>query len=256
MTDIVLTLRAALSHATDLSCVVPDQFAELSNSDLGNLPVWSVAAPRTRLRLGDLFAIEGERSSSVHVKGDCRLGEGLGREMRGGRLEVEGNVGSHCGTAMQGGTIRVTGDAGDHLAGALPGASRGVVGGEIVVLGAAGAWVAERMRRGLVYVGGSTGEFAGRGMIAGTLVNGGQPGAGTGEGIKRGSLVALGSIKPPEGFRLACTYRPPHVPLILTRLKTAFGARLTDAQVHGLYRRHSGDLAELGKGEILEWCTA
>src|SRR4030095_15700044 len=95
MTDIVLTLRAALAQATDLSRVVPDRFAELSNSDLGNLPVWSAAVPRTPLRLGDLFAIEGERSSSVHVKGDCRLGEGLGREMRGGRLEVEGNVGSH-----------------------------------------------------------------------------------------------------------------------------------------------------------------
>lgn len=256
MADIVLTLKAALTHPTDLSCVVPDRFADLSNEDVGNLAVWSAAAPRSALRLGDVFSIEGERSSTVRVRGDCRIAEGLGREMRGGRLEIEGNVGPHCGTAMQGGSIRVAGDAGDHLAGALPGASRGVVGGEIVVLGSAGSWVAERMRRGLVYVGGSTGEFAGRGMIAGTLVIGREPGAGTGQGIKRGSLVALGSIHPPDGFRFACTYRPPHVPLILTRLKTAFGARLTDAQVHGLYRRHSGDLAELGKGEILEWCAA
>src|SRR5262245_6172914 len=157
MAEIVLILKTGLTHATDLSCVVPDRFAEFSNADLGNLPVWSAAAPRSPLRLGDLFAIEGERSSLVRVKGDCRLGEGLGREMRGGRLEVEGNAGPHCGTAMQGGTIRVSGDAGDHLAGALPGASRGVVGGEIVVHGSAGAWVAERLRRGLVYVGGSTG---------------------------------------------------------------------------------------------------
>jgi hypothetical protein len=26
-----------------------------------------------------------------------------------------------------------------------------------------------------------------------------------------------------------------------------------DAHLHGLYRRYSGDLAEIGKGEILEW---
>ena len=201
MAEIVLTLKTALTHATDLSCVVPDQFAELSSSDLGNLPVWSAAAPRTRLRLGDLFTIEGERSSSVQVKGDCRLGEGLGRgnarwcarDRRERRLPLRhGDAGRHDPRHRR--RWRSSG-------GALPGASRGVVGGEIVVLGSAGTWVAERMRRGLVYVGGSTGEFAGRGMIAGTLVIGGQPGAGTGEGIKRGSLVALGSIKPPEGFR-------------------------------------------------------
>ncbi len=116
MADIVLTLKAALTHPIDLSCVVPDRFAGLSNEDLGNLPVWSAAAPRSSLRLGDVFSIEGERSSTVRVRGDCRMAEGLGREMRGGQLEIEGNVGSHCGTAMQGGTIRVTGDAGDHLA--------------------------------------------------------------------------------------------------------------------------------------------
>ena len=119
MAEIVLTLKTALTHATDLSCVVPDRFTELSNSDLGNLPVWSAAAPRAPFRLGDLFAIEGERSSTVHVKGDCRLGEGLGREMRGGRLEIEGSVGCHCGTAMQGGTIRITVDDGDDLEGVL-----------------------------------------------------------------------------------------------------------------------------------------
>jgi hypothetical protein len=26
-----------------------------------------------------------------------------------------------------------------------------------------------------------------------------------------------------------------------------------DAHLRGLYRRYSGDLAEIGKGEILEW---
>jgi formylmethanofuran dehydrogenase subunit C len=174
--------------------------------------------------------------------------------MRGGRLEVEGNVGSHCGTAMQGGTIRVTGDAGDHLAGALPGASRGVVGGEIVVLGATGAGVAERMRRGLVYVGGSTGEFAGRGMIAGTLVVGGQPGAGTGQGIKREPGGAR-LHQAPEGSAWPAPTVHRMSPSFLLAPKRLWRT-LSDAQVHGLYRRHSGDLAESGKGEILEWCAA
>ena len=45
-------------------------------------------------------------------------------------------------------------------------------------------------------------------------------------------------------------------PSFLLASKRRLAHAVTDAQVHGLYRRHSGDLAELGKGEILEWCTA
>jgi hypothetical protein len=28
---------------------------------------------------------------------------------------------------------------------------------------------------------------------------------------------------------------------------------VNDAHVHGLFKRYSGDLADIGKGEILEW---
>ena len=87
MADIVLTLKAALTHPIDLSCVVPDRFAGLSNEDVGNLPVWSAAAPRSSLRLGDVFSIEGERSS--HGEGAGRLpagrGDGKGNARRAAR---------------------------------------------------------------------------------------------------------------------------------------------------------------------------
>jgi hypothetical protein len=78
---------------------------------------------------------------------------------------------------------------------------------------------------------------------------------------KRGSLVLLAAREAetsgsnPYGptYPYACTYRPPHLPLILSRLRAAHGAAVTDAQITGLYRRYNGDLTEVGKGEILVW---
>lgn len=254
--EIVLELRSALTHALDLSCIVPDQLAELSNVEIGNLQVWSAASPRRPLSLGEVFRINGERSTTVRLRGDCRLAEEMGREMKGGRLYVEGSAGSSCGLGMQGGLIRVMGDAGSNLGGALPGAARGMTGGEIIVFGSVGPEVGARMRRGMIYVGGGAGERAGRGMIAGTLVVGGKVGPLPGAGSKRGSLVALSELPKPDGYWYACTYRPPHVPLILTRLRDQHGAPLTAPQISGEYRRYSGDLGELGKGEILSWTAA
>jgi formylmethanofuran dehydrogenase subunit C len=253
MSDIVLTLKSPLTGPTDLSCVRPDRMAELDGSAIGALPVWSAAWPRRSVTLGDLFRIEGSRTATVTVRGDCRLADGIGRAMTAGRLTIEGDTGRDAGAEMHGGSLMVTGSAGANLGGAVPGASRGMTGGEIVVMGSVGAEVGFRMRRGLIFVGGRAGERPGRSMIAGTLVIAGTAGQNPGLWSKRGSLVALGEIVLSEGYAYACTYRPPHLPIILTRLRAAYGAALTDAQIGGMYRRYSGDLTELGKGEILAW---
>ena len=61
------------------------------------------------------------------------------------------------------------------------------------------------------------------------------------------------SIERPATFRYACTYRPPHVGLLLRYLRGRAGVPVADRYVAGKYERYSGDLAELGKGEILQW---
>src|SRR2546421_10212239 len=81
----------------------------------------------------------------------------------------------------------------------------------------------------------------------------GRAAAGAGRFLKRGSIVALGAIDRPATFRYACTYRPPHLPLLLRYLRTRYGLAIGDLQISGRYERYSGDLAELGKGEILQW---
>ena len=40
---------------------------------------------------------------------------------------------------------------------------------------------------------------------------------------------------------------------MLTRLRSRYRLPIKRAHLTGLYRRYSGYMAELGKGEILEW---
>ncbi len=70
---------------------------------------------------------------------------------------------------------------------------------------------------------------------------------------KRGSLVALGGIDLPPTYAYACTYQPVHLKLLLTRLRDTYDLPVRPKHLNGFYRRYSGDLAELGKGEILTW---
>ncbi len=65
--------------------------------------------------------------------------------------------------------------------------------------------------------------------------------------------ASLTPIDRPGTFRYACTYRPPHVGLLLRYLRGRAGVPVADRYVTGKYERYSGDLAELGKGEILQW---
>ena len=94
----------------------------------------------------------------------------------------------------------------------------------------------------------------GRGMIAGTVVVFGAVGAGAGLWSKRGSIVALGAVTPPATYRYACTYQPiASAPDAQPARSAGTACRSSGRHLTGFYRRYSGDLAELGKGEILAW---
>ena len=174
-------------------------------------------------------------------------GAALGQDMQAGEIVVDGDCGDFAGSGMHGGLIRVLGDAGHFLAGALHDARLGMAGGTLVVLGSAGDRAGHRMRRGLVLVGEACGAACGAGMLAGTLVTphcAGMPGLG----LRRGSLVLL---QAPE---LPITYNDSGM-VDLTWLRLL--ARTCAAQIpdllppHAQARRHCGDLACGGQGEIL-----
>jgi formylmethanofuran dehydrogenase subunit C len=232
------------------ACIAGDRFASLAAPEIAALPVVHGGRPA---RLGDFFHVTGGRSAVVRLEGDLERVEGIGTGMTGGEIAIEGNVGRDLGVQMAGGRIDVWGNAGDNAGGARPGAARGMTGGEIVIRRAAGADVGARMRRGLVVVAGDAGRGAGIGMIAGTVALLGQAGPGAGRFVKRGSLVTLGAIGRPGTFRYACTYRPPHVALLFRYLRARYGLEIADRYITGRYERYTGDMAEVGKGEILQW---
>jgi formylmethanofuran dehydrogenase subunit C len=265
---ITLTLRAPLDRALNGDVITADRFAVLGASEISALSLWD---GRTKIALGDVFSVSGERAQTVVLEGDLTKLNGVGTMMTAGALEIHGSVGKATGARMQGGTITVqgsagddggsamsggslviTGDAGDRAGGALQGASKGMTGGHIIVKGTAGREAGARMRRGTLCCAGA-GPGAGLGMIAGNIIVAGPIGEGVGAGNKRGSIVALGGVRVPPTYAYACTYHPPHLSLMLGFLRERFALAVDDAHLHGLYRRYSGDLAEIGKGEILEW---
>jgi formylmethanofuran dehydrogenase subunit C len=251
MSDAVtLVLSQAPDHTLGANCIVPDRFAALNAREIASLPVTHGGRAA---RLGDFFKVSGERSASVRLEGKLEKAEGIGAGMAGGELIIDGSVGRDLGLAMAGGRIDVRGGAGDNVGGARPGAAKGMSGGEIIVRGSVGDDAGARMRRGLLAVMGDAGRGSGRGMIAGTVVLFGKVGPGAGRFLKRGSIVSLGKLERPATFRYACTYRPPHVALLLRHLRAHAGVPVNDRHLAGRYERYSGDFAELGKGEILQW---
>lgn len=247
---VVLSLTQPPDFTLLADAIVPDRFATLTARDIASLPALHGGRPA---RLGDFFQVKGERSASVRIEGGLDNVEGIGTGMSGGDLVIEGSAGRDLGVAMAGGRIDVHGGAGDNVGGAPPGAAKGMTGGEIIVRGAVGDDAGARMRRGLLVVLGDAGRGSGRGMIAGTLLLFTKAGPGTGRFLKRGSIVAFGKVERPATFRYACTYRPPHVAVLLRYLRSLADVPVPDRYVTGRYERYSGDLAELGRGEILQW---
>jgi formylmethanofuran dehydrogenase subunit C len=178
-----------------------------------------------------------------------RMGAGLGE----GEVVVEGSVGREAGLALAGGSLDIKGNAGPRAGAAPVGYKRGMTGGELIVRGSAGPEAGAAMRRGLLIITKTAGERTGLGMIAGTVVVFGTAGRETGLWSKRGSIVALGQITPPPTYLYACIYQPIILRLLLTRLSARYGLSVQRKHLTGSYRRYSGDMAELGKGEILEW---
>jgi len=268
--ELVLTLRAPLAAAVDFSALRLHAWADLAPAAVARVEVRVAGAGL--VALGDLFDVRGSKGGRTRFAGDFSrveaLGAGLergevviegsvGREvgarMRGGRISVTGNAGWGAGLEMSGGVLDVTGNAGPRAGGASLGAKRGMTGGEVIVRGSAGPEAGAGMRRGLVAVGGDVAEGAGRATLAGTVVVFGTTGPNPGQWSKRGSVLALGPVSPPATYRYACTYRPEYVGILLRHLASRRGLPVTHEHLTGSYRRYSGDLAELGAGELLVW---
>ncbi|WP_240636160.1 formylmethanofuran dehydrogenase subunit C [Caldimonas tepidiphila] len=264
----MLIMKQAPALRVDLRAVQP---ARLAGMPAGEIERLAVPCGREMVPLAEFCRVVagGEDTGTLVLDGDFSRFDRIGWQLAGGRIEVRGAAGDHVGTGMSAGEIRVHGDAGmyagcemaggrlevagsvgDFAAGALPGSMDGMRGGLLLVRGHAGERFGDRMRRGTAAVLGDAGDFLGSRMVAGTIAVAGRVGAHCAWGMRRGSIVCAGSV-PPISPTFAETGANFEVAWQLIARDLARLGGPFESLPRRRLRRHAGDLAVGGRGELL-----
>jgi formylmethanofuran dehydrogenase subunit C len=262
---LILTLKQEPGQRLDLAPLVPHLLDGKFQKEIAEIEVQTT---REKVTAGDVFKIrsgavdsirfEGGssrldnigkdmKSGEIIVEGDC--GKSPGRNMSGGILVVNGDCGPFAGSGMSGGRLEIAGDAGGFLGAPLEGEMEGMTGGLLIVRGNAGERAGDRLRRGTIMIEGSAGDYPGSRVIAGTLIVLGECGSLPGYLMRRGTIVLA---NPPElgpafvdcgahDLTFASVFSG------LLRPESRAAARLLSRPLI----RFAGDMAALGKGEIL-----
>jgi formylmethanofuran dehydrogenase subunit C len=265
---LTLTLKDQPTVPLEAECLSPDVIAGQALDAVRGLPVF---LGKRRLRLDDLFTVDGEPGAELELRGDLVRVKWIGRGMTKGRISIAGNAGMHLGAYMKGGTIEVSGNASDwvgaemtnglicirgnaggQVGAAYRGSMKGMRGGIILIDGGAGLEVAMRMRRGIIAIRGPVRDFAGLQMKGGTLFLFGGAEIRTGAWMIRGTIVSLVPLQLLPTFAYASNYNPVFLRLYARHLQ-ALGFTIPFEVHSGSYERFSGDAAVPGKGEILIW---
>lgn len=262
-----LRLRQAPDLRLDLRGLLPAALAGLDAAAIERLPI---AQGRHRVPLAEFFdvALQGDADTLV-LEGDLSRCDRIGWQLAAGRIVVEGPAGDHAGACMTagdlhirghagqlagcemaGGRLLVEGDVGDFAASAQPGSLDGMRGGTFIVRGNAGLRLADRMRRGTLLVFGDAGDFFASRMVAGTVALGGRVGAHVGYGMRRGSLVFAGPAPAVAPTFVPAIAGAPVFWQLLARDLARHGGPFAELPARPI-RRHLGDLAAGGKGELI-----
>lgn len=259
-------LRSEPAERLNLSALIPGKLAAMNIADIERLDIGT--GPRA-VHLGDAFAVTGTPGDTVIIEGgsgrldfigethtggtiivDGDAGAYAGRKMRAGRLEIRGNAGAYLASAMLDGLVTVAGSAGDYLGAPRAGEKDGITGGSIIVTGPIGHQCAARMRRGLVVSKTTIGAFAGNRMMGGTIWAAGGFGPGAGCQMRRGTLITPTLDDPLPTF-LDCGVHDLGILHIMSRHYAAALGKAAPVLPSGPVRRFAGDMAHLGRGEIL-----
>ena len=266
MSGFTLKLRQAPNMRLDLSGLIPSKLAGLSAGEIERLAMETEFGPG---KAGDFFAVSGTASETLTIEGASDrldfIGKGLdlgtvviegdagayaGADITRGRLEIHGNAGAYLAAGAKGGLVTVKGSAGDFLGGARSGERFGMLGGTVIVDGNVGTRTGERMRRGTVITRGTFGPAAGSRMVGGTLWTEKGFGSGPGPLLRRGTLIgpAVEGLLPTFND---CGKHDLLILRILSRYMTDTLGALAPRPLPTVVRRLAGDMAALGKGEIL-----
>jgi len=265
VTALVLALKHEPDQRLDLSPLVPHLLEGKSETEISAIELQTT---KQKITVGDIFTLtpggaetirfeggsarldnigQGLRSGEIRVEGSCGLC--VGRGMSAGMVTVTGDSGPFAGSGMSGGRLEVKGNAGDLLAAPQDGEMEGMTGGLLVVRGNAGARAADRLRRGTIVIEGGAGDHAGSRMIAGTLIVLGEVGALPGTLMRRGTIL-LGSRAALAPTFVTCGRSGLGFTGLFARLLQPTSEAAAAAFSRPL-ERFAGDMAALGKGEIL-----
>jgi formylmethanofuran dehydrogenase subunit C len=264
VTALTLKFATKSNERFDLSALTPEKLKGLKPKEIEAL---AIGITRDKVAVGDVFKLKGDDAAKLRLVGTTiacdKIGYGLkdgeivvdgdagvylGATMRGGKISVSGSVGAYAGGSMAGGLIDIARNAGERAGGVVVGQNHGMRGGRLMIGGNAGAVLGERMRRGLLVVNGAAADYAGARMIAGTIVLRGKVGSYAGFNLRRGSLVLT---REPENLLPTfgdCGVMDFEYLRLLERQLRADGAGV---KVRARARRLMGDMAVLGKGEML-----
>lgn len=266
MSPVVLHMKEVSTNIPlEAESISPDLFLQRSQAEIEAMPV---AFGNETYQLGDFFKVEGERSDEIVVEGSAGrvkwVGSGMtrgrvvvhgdigmhaGSYMRGGEILIDGNADDFLGVEMEGGLIRVKGNARHRVGAAYRGSKYGMQGGIILVEGNVGHEVGAYMRRGLIVIKGNAEDFLGAMMTNGTICLFGQAGMRTGGGMQKGTIVCMRPVDLLPTFAYDCSYAPVFLQILFKGLKQL--GMEPPVPTNGLVGRYHGDLADVGKGEIL-----
>ena len=268
MSALKFKLKQATTQRIDCSLLTVDHLQGKSAAEIAKI---ALPIGNTTVQAGDVFKITGREISKIVFVNDSTKLDRIGAAMTQGEIVIEGNCGDYVGLGMRGGaifakassgiftacgmrggSIHVNGNAGDYLGGGLPGERRGMFGGLVLVRGNVGDRVGDQMRRGMILVEGNVGSYACSRMSGGTVAVLGEVGAFAGFAMKRGTLIV-----PNLPSQLTVTFNDcgEHALSFLTLMLAywrTLDTRFAKINIpHNRVRRWMGDLANVGRGEIL-----
>lgn len=267
MSALTLTLKHRPEQRVDMSPLVCQKLKGLSPAEIAEI---KLHCGKKKLRVDELFTISGFDTDHILIQNSFAKLDYIGKELDGGVIHVEGDVGAYCGIGMKSGVIKVfgnaglyagcemkkghleiEGNAGDFLGGALAGNKMGMKGGLILVKGNAGDRVGDQLRRGTILIEGNVGDYCGSRMIAGTIAVLGNTGKFLGHSMRRGTLLLWNEPKLSASFNDCGSHTLAFLPMLFKSFK-GLSSRFADNEIaFNRVQRYAGDMAEIGRGEVL-----
>lgn len=271
MSELRLTLSAEPPVRLDLSAITPAALAGKSAKEIAAIEIGTGTKP---LALGAVFKLSGDiADGAIRFEGgsarfdqvgagldggticvDGDVGDYAGAAMASGRLIISGNARHHLASSMAGGLVTVSGDAGDCVGAPRPGVRDGMAGGAVVVAGSAGDFCGERQRRGLVVVKGGVGHSAGGRMLGGTIWSLEGFGENLAIQMRRGTILTPRLSGSLSTFT-DCGMHRLGILAIMSRHYADVLGDLAPPMPSGPVQRFAGDMASLGRGEILVYTS-